>query len=321
MRARASTVRCMRRSLGSFAILAVCVLAAGTSSAATAARADRCRGRAPARSSRPRTSGTARSQNLPVAANSDAMIRAIGIDAPVHPGLRLVPRLRHSRTTSSRASSVAQGERLVRLRRRVRSRRLSDAGASEPGGERRRAHPGRRQGHLPPLRAVRRGGPAATAGRPARAPSGTCAPTICARTAGRRPTPRACRSCRDSCATTRSQPGAIRHALRFTGRAHRELAHLPGAPRRRRLRRRRCRRWACACGSRPRSTSRSYGKQARVVAAGAQDLRDDPRRQRLATGSSRAPATSSYNDDDLHDLGKIKGSDFEVVDTSGLRNG
>ena len=28
-----------------------------------------------------------------------------------------------------------------------------------------------------------------------------------------------------------------------------------------------------------------------------------------------------YLDDDLHDLGKLKGTDFEVVDTSGLRNG
>ena len=28
-----------------------------------------------------------------------------------------------------------------------------------------------------------------------------------------------------------------------------------------------------------------------------------------------------YNDDDLHELGDVKGSDFEVVDTSGLRNG
>jgi hypothetical protein len=28
-----------------------------------------------------------------------------------------------------------------------------------------------------------------------------------------------------------------------------------------------------------------------------------------------------YNDDDLHDLSKLTGSDFEVVDTSSLRNG
>ena len=56
-------------------------------------------------------------------------------------------------TTSSRASD-AQAARLVRLRRRVRPRRLPAAGASAPGRRRRRARPGRRQGHLPPLRAV-----------------------------------------------------------------------------------------------------------------------------------------------------------------------
>jgi hypothetical protein len=28
-----------------------------------------------------------------------------------------------------------------------------------------------------------------------------------------------------------------------------------------------------------------------------------------------------WNDDDLHDLHRIKGRDFEVVDTSALRNG
>src|SRR4029077_4252108 len=83
-RARASTVRCVRRSLGSFAILAACALAAGTSSAASSGAPTLPGARAcpifPASNvwNRPVA-------NLPVAANSDAMIRAIGIDAPVHP--------------------------------------------------------------------------------------------------------------------------------------------------------------------------------------------------------------------------------------------
>jgi hypothetical protein len=33
-----------------------------------------------------------------------------------------------------------------------------------------------------------------------------------------------------------------------------------------------------------------------------------------------APSTG-WDDDDLHDLHQIRGSDFEVVDTSTLRNG
>jgi hypothetical protein len=31
--------------------------------------------------------------------------------------------------------------------------------------------------------------------------------------------------------------------------------------------------------------------------------------------------SSRWNDDALHDLGQIKGSDFEVVDTTGFMNG
>ena len=35
---------------------------------------------------------------------------------------------------------------------------------------------------------------------------------------------------------------------------------------------------------------------------------------------SGAP-NAGWDDDDLHDLGRIRGSDFEAVDTSRLRNG
>ena len=71
------------------------------------------------------------------------------------PGLRLVPRLRHP-VHRRLGEAHAQGEGVVRVRRRIRSRRLPDPGAPEPGVERRRAHPARRQGRVPPLRAVRR---------------------------------------------------------------------------------------------------------------------------------------------------------------------
>ena len=87
------------------------------------------------------------------------------------------------------------------------------------------------------------------AGAPARARSGTWAQTPCAPTAGRAPTPPACRSCPDWCATARWRAGVIDHALRFTAPRTRARPHLPGPPRRRlRHRQPRCRRWACGCG-------------------------------------------------------------------------
>ena len=66
---------------------------------------------------------------------------------------------------------------------------------------------------------------------------------------------------------------------------------------------RRCRRWACASGSRRPSTSAGF------VAAGpghrrrAQALRDDPRRQRLAVVRHRARSDPHCDDDVLHELG------------------
>jgi hypothetical protein len=63
-----------------------------------------------------------------------------------------------------------------------------------------------------------------------------------------------------------------------------------------------------------------YGKQARVVLralkAYGMILADNGSPWFISGASDRR-----YNDDDLHGLGKLKGSDFEVVDTSGLRNG
>jgi hypothetical protein len=63
-----------------------------------------------------------------------------------------------------------------------------------------------------------------------------------------------------------------------------------------------------------------YGKQARVIAHALKTygmiLADNGSPWYISGASDRR-----YNDDDLHGLGKLKGSDFEVVDTSGLRNG
>jgi len=63
-----------------------------------------------------------------------------------------------------------------------------------------------------------------------------------------------------------------------------------------------------------------FGKQARVILQALKTygmiLADNGSPWYISGASDRR-----YNDDDLHGLGKLKGSDFEVVDTSGLRNG
>jgi hypothetical protein len=63
-----------------------------------------------------------------------------------------------------------------------------------------------------------------------------------------------------------------------------------------------------------------YGKQAKVVLRALKTygmiLADNGSPWYISGASDRR-----YNDDDLHGLGKLKGSDFEVVDTSHLRNG
>ena len=48
---------------------------------------------------------------------------------------------------------------------------------------------------------------------------------------------------------------------------------------------------------------------------GAEALRDDPRRQRLARGTSRARPNRHWNNDALHQLDRLSGRDFQVVDT------
>ena len=109
--------------------------------------------------------------------------------------------------------------------------------------------------------------------------------------------------------------GAIRHALRFTAEQHGASAHIyparhdagdsdPSLP---------------PMGLRVRLKASvdisGFGKQARVVARALKTygmiLADNGSNWFISGASDRR-----YNDDDLHKLGKIKGSDFEVVDTS-----
>jgi hypothetical protein len=113
--------------------------------------------------------------------------------------------------------------------------------------------------------------------------------------------------------------GAIRHALRFTAkrtaRAHiypaRHDAGESGSS-------------LPPMGLRVRLKASvdisGYGKQSRVILRALKTygmiLADNGSNWFISGASDHR-----YNDDDLHDLGKIKGSDFEVVDTSGMRNG
>jgi hypothetical protein len=113
--------------------------------------------------------------------------------------------------------------------------------------------------------------------------------------------------------------GAIRHALRFTaentGKAHIYPARHdagdsdPSLP---------------PMGLRVRLKASvdisGYSKQARVIARALKTygmILADNGSPWFVSGAS----DHRYNDDELRDLGDIKGSDFEVVDTSGLRSG
>ena len=73
---------------------------------------------------------------------------------------------------------------------------------------------------------------------------------------------------------------AIRHALRFTCRRTRRAYVAPARHFASRRTTRTCRRWACASGSRRRSTIDRFPPAARVVLARPEDLRHVPGRQR-----------------------------------------
>ena len=195
-----------------------------------------------------------RVDKLPVSADSAQLISAIGLDAPVHAdfgsgkwdgGPIGIP-------FDVVSQPDADPPRLVRVRRRVRPRPLSDPDARPHRGrrarDRRPARDPRRQEHVPALRAVRPAPQEATAGRPARAPSWNLrsnhlrpAGWTSADAAGLPIFPGLARwdevargGSTTRCASPRPRRGA--------------RTSIPRATTRRARTTRRCRRWGCACG-------------------------------------------------------------------------
>ena len=238
-----------------------CVAAVALGRRWRAPAADRGHASAAARSSRATTHWNQRVDKLPVHRELErdrALDRARRARC-TPTSARGSTRAGRSASRSSRsARGQPQGAGELRLRRRVRPRAAtrSRRGAPIEGGPRRRRRPPRdrrRPLALPPLRAVRRlpAGRRRALDAPARARSGTCARTACARAAGPRPTPPACRSCRASPATTRSSAAAstTRCGSPRSGRAGRSSTRRATSPRTRPTPT--CRRWAsgCACGA------------------------------------------------------------------------
>ena len=236
-------------------ILAISVLVAALAAGGGAARALRV----PAAPTLPvfpaSNAWNQRVDTLPVAANSAAIIALDRRSTGTARRLRLRPlgrradrdpvRRRRARRTPKRASASTTPTSPTTARTRSRERPRSRAAASD--GDRHALH--RRPRHLPALRAVR----AAPAGRRLDGRLGRDLEPALERAAargldvGRRR--RAADLPRASRATTRSQRGAIDHALRFTVQRTRTRLRLPRAPLRERARPTRpCRRWACACG-------------------------------------------------------------------------
>ena len=139
-------------------------------------------------------------------------------------------------------------------------------------------------------------------------------------TAGRPPTPPACRSCPASSAGTRWPPGEITHALRFTAPETRDTyiyparheassshsASLPPMGLRVRLK--------------ANADLTGLSHDAKVIAVALQ-------RYGMILADNGSPwyvsgaSDPRFDDDVLHELDRFKGSDLEVVDTSGLVNG
>ena len=263
-----------------------------------------------------------RVDRLPVARDSAALMARIGLGDPVHPdfgsgsttarpiGIPYAIVSKHTRRVpvSFRYASESDGHRYPLPRRRDRGRRELD---------RRSPRDRRRPRLVPRLRAVR-GLP------PRRRPS-------LDRRLGRDLQPRSnrLRPARYTSADAAGLPilpglarydevarGAIDHALRFTAPCTRARATcIPPATSPQR----------CSGPSLPPmglrvrlkakvSISR-LPRQARVVAAGAEALRDDPGRQRLAVVHLRRARTGAGTTTRCTQLDRLTGRDFEVVDT------
>ena len=190
-----------------------------------------------------------RVDTLPVRTDSATLIASMGTAKTLHPDFGSFAGLRDPGQPRVRLDAALDGR--LPVAGRVGPGRLPDPGLSpDRGGRgaRRPPHPDGRPERLPAVGAVRaRASPAAT-GRPAPGRPGTSARTRSARTAGRPPTPRGCRSTRASRGTTRSRPG--RSPTRCGSRCRRRgrPTSTPRATTRAPDRARRCRRWACASG-------------------------------------------------------------------------
>ena len=260
-----------------------------------------------------------RVDHLPVHPDSDDARREHRARRAPPPRLRLLRGLRHplerrhARRRSARRSRSAGRANRTRARTRSRRSRRSRAAATATSSwwtrtaascsscSRRAAQSGR--------------------WRRARARSGTCARTGSGPPAGRARTRPACRSCPASSASTRSATARSPHALRFTAPLTRRAYVYPA------------RHYASEDGRHrppadgPSRPPQGVGRHQRLPAPGAHPaagpaaLRDDPRRQRLALVRHRRAAPALGRRRASHCSTASKGSDFEVVDTSSLRNG
>ena len=185
-------------------------------------------------------------------------------------------------------------------------------------GERRRPPRDRAAaGHVSSLRAGRR----VLAGRPLecrrRASTGTSTRTRCGRWAGRRPTRPACRSSPGLVRYDEVAAGHIDHAVRFTVREDAEGAtsfpatHYassstnPALP---------------PMGLRLRLQGEllhlaGYPRRVARDPEGAEDVRDDRRRQRIVVVHQRAPSTPAGTTTTSNQLKTVPGTAFEAVDT------
>ena len=154
-------------------------------------------------------------------------------------------------------------------------------------------------------------------GTPARAPSTTCAPTTCGPPAGPRPTPPACRSCPGWCATTRSPPARsptpsasprpqTRQAYVWPARHYASSSSDPSLP---------------PMGQRFRLKAgfdiSGYSGPVQVILAAMKRYGIILADNGAAWYISGAP-DERWDNDMLHELDNIRGSDFEAVNCSGL---
>ena len=177
--------------------------------------------------------------------DSDRLVRSIGLDAPCTPTSarastragRSASRTRPCRGASARCAcrSTTRTSPTAAATRSRATRRSRAAAASD--GDRHVIVVDRDRCRLYELYAAYPAGRRQRAGAPARARSGACARTGCARAAGPRPTPPGCRSCPGLARYEEVRRGEIDHALRFTAPRTRARVRLPRAPLRVELRR------------------------------------------------------------------------------------